>query len=111
MRQSELEFLHDAALLLMLGSTCSAVCVLVFFLSGLMIFGPERTRRTVWPGGYAMGVMLTAADDLGDAAEGDGSLDWRKAVGSEVSCSVCSCALTVGGLTGAVCLLLRSEND
>ena len=97
MRQSELEFLHDAALLLMLGSMCSAVCVLAFFLSGLMIFGPERTRRTVWPGGYVMGEMPTAADDIGDAAEGDGSLDWRKAVGSEVRRSFRSCAVTIGG--------------
>ncbi len=92
MRQSELEFLHNAAVLLMLGSSCSAVCILVFFVPGLMIFGPERTRRTMWPGGYVMGVMLRAADDQGDEARGDGSLDWRKAADSEVSCSVRSCA-------------------
>ena len=86
MRQSELEFLHDAALLLMLGSTCSTMTVLVFFLSGLMIFGPERTRRTVWPGGYEMGAMLATNSDGGDAAPGDDDLDWRQAADSEVSC-------------------------
>lgn len=93
MRQSELEFLHDAALLLILGSTCSAVCVMVFFLAGLMILGPERTRQTIWPGGYVMGAMLTAAGsgDLGGAAAGDGK-DWRAAADSEVRLVLRCCA-------------------
>jgi hypothetical protein len=84
MRQSELEFLHDAALLLMLGSICSTVCTIGFFLAGLMIFGPEQTRRTSWPGGNVMGTMLSATDP-DDEAERGGSLDWRKAADAEVT--------------------------
>jgi len=83
MRQSELEFLHDAALLLMLGSISSVVYVSGFFLAGLMLFGPEQTRRTTWPGGHAMGVMV-ATDDDEDSAERGGATDWRRASDSEV---------------------------
>jgi hypothetical protein len=83
MRHSELEFFHDAALLLILGSMCSTVYVLGFFLAGLMIFGPEQTRRTAWPGGHVMGVMLTTDGGIGSAERG-GATDWRRVSDSEV---------------------------
>lgn len=87
MRHSELEFFHDGALLLMLGSMCSTVFVLGFFLAGLMIFGPEQTRRTIWPGGHTMGAMLTSDIDAESAERGGASADWRRASDSEVRVS------------------------